>query len=211
MNVEPKGAGVEIPVDDYVLDLLRLFGLLDKYESAKDAEAKGKVLAAAWRQIWETPPAFARGISKLSGKRLELDVCAEAHTKKAPYYFGPGSAHPDAFAVTSWSSYVLVHGAGWCNPPFNDIPRWSARLLEESKHAPFFLLVPPRTDQRWWHALKAHPEAFRTDILGRPKFLPPKGVKASTPGGGGVVWASGWPHRVLPPSRSKDEIRAAGA
>lgn len=58
----------------------------------------------------------------------------------------------------------------FCNPPYSDILPWMDKAANEAAHGKtVVLLVPSRTDTRWWHdyAMKATEIRF---IRGRLKF-----------------------------------------
>ena len=66
----------------------------------------------------------------------------------------------------------------FCNPPYSDISRWCRRCYEEwQKGKTVVMLIPSRTDTRWWHdyIMKATEIRF---IKGRLKF---GGSKNSAP------------------------------
>ena len=57
----------------------------------------------------------------------------------------------------------------FCNPPYSHIKEWVQRAYLESTHGTVVLLIPSRTDTRWWHdyVMKASEIRF---IKGRLKF-----------------------------------------
>jgi hypothetical protein len=69
-------------------------------------------------------------------------------------------------------------GSVFCNPPYSEISKWVKRGYEEShKGKTVVMLIPSRTDTKWWHdfVMKAHEIRF---IKGRLKF---GGSKNSAP------------------------------
>lgn len=77
-----------------------------------------------------------------------------------------------------WGSHTYV------NPPYSEIQRWVRKSYEESqKGKTVVMLIPSRTDTRWWHdyCMKAKEIRF---IKGRLKF---GGSKNSAPFPSAVV------------------------
>lgn len=61
-------------------------------------------------------------------------------------------------------------GATFCNPPYSEISSWVQKAYSESqKGKTVVLLIPSRTDTKWWHEhiMKAQEIRF---IKGRLKF-----------------------------------------
>src|SRR4051812_2767037 len=74
--------------------------------------------------------------------------------------------------VSEWGSCSYV------NPPFKDIARWVKKAWDESqKGKTVVLLIPARTDTRWWHeyCMKASEIRF---LKGRIKY---EGAKFNAP------------------------------
>lgn len=115
----------------------------------------------ASREDWETPDSI---FSPLDAEfRFELDVCASQATAKSVYYFTEqcnGLARP-------WAPRVV-----WCNPPYGrEIPQWVAKAREEAtKGATVVMLIPSRTDTRWWHD-HVQGRAEVRFVRGRIKFV----------------------------------------
>lgn len=164
------------------------------------------------RQRWATPAAFVRGVSRMLARAVDLDVCAEAHTAKAPRWFGPGSEiAEDAFDAPPWWQHLYSPGGvSWDNPPFCNIGPFVVRHLSEierTRSARALVLVPPRTDTRWWAALANHRQAGLHAITGRVRFEPPNGVKPSSPPGGVVLWTIGLRGELPPVLDLADVLR----
>lgn len=63
-----------------------------------------------------------------------------------------------------WGSPVF------CNPPYSDLKSWTKKAFDEANHGKtVVLLIPSRTDTRWWHdyVMKATEIRF---LKGRLKF-----------------------------------------
>ena len=147
------------------------------------------------RDCWATPPAFVRGVAARLRVTFALDVCCFAHTAKAPHFF---TAAEDGL-VQPWS------GVAWCNPPFSKggsewnghqgIAAWAMKARHEADAgcAQTCLLAPSdlRTDDR--KALCGCD--VRVSVLRRVHFLPPPGVKKSSPNFGVDLYLFGeWPN-----------------
>jgi len=57
----------------------------------------------------------------------------------------------------------------FCNPPYSHIAQWVKKAYDEAQFGIVVLLIPSRTDTRWWHdyVMKAKEIRF---IKGRLKF-----------------------------------------
>jgi hypothetical protein len=88
----------------------------------------------------------------------------------------------------TWINYST-----FINPPYSQIKTWTYKALEEFKNRvetynatgikpePIVLLVPARTDTRWFHTLADHPYAKVIFIKGRLQFDKSKKSKAPFP------------------------------
>jgi phage N-6-adenine-methyltransferase len=98
------------------------------------------------RQDWGTPQSF---IDWLEGafEELTLDAAASDTNHKAPKWFTAEQNGLDQ----SWANEVV-----WVNPPFGkggaSLSSWAAKCAKERKRAKaIFLLIPARTETRYWH------------------------------------------------------------
>lgn len=57
----------------------------------------------------------------------------------------------------------------FCNPPYSDIGTWVKKAYEEGRIGTVVMLIPSRTDTRWWHAYVMKAKEIRF-IKGRLKF-----------------------------------------
>ena len=90
---------------------------------------------------WETPQDFFDRLDKEFG--FDLDACALPENAKCPRYYTPeqdGLSQP-------WKGTV------WCNPPYGrQIGRWVEKAgLSAAEGATVVMLLPARTDTRWFH------------------------------------------------------------
>ncbi len=93
------------------------------------------------RQDWQTPQSFFDHWDDKYG--FDLDAAASFDNRKCDRYF---DEEDDALSQP-WEGTV------WCNPPYsNQIGKWIRKGYEEAqKGATVVMLVPARTDTRWWH------------------------------------------------------------
>lgn len=136
------------------------------------------------RQRWATPRELIEAVESWVGP-LDLDACAESDTAKAPRWYGPGSPLGEDGLTAPWL------GTTWCNPPYDNIEPWVERAVDHARAAPThraLLLVPPRTEQRWWHRLTGTPVAHLRVLRPRVAFAAPAGIIARTPSFPVVIW-----------------------
>ena len=91
-----------------------------------------KGMMSSLRPDWKTPKALY----------AQLD-------KEFWFDFDPCPPNPTFDGLTcEWS-----HGANYVNPPYGrEIPKWTAKAVQEwKKGKTIVMLVPSRTDTRWWH------------------------------------------------------------
>ena len=119
------------------------------------------------KQDWATPDELYERLDRIY--KFDLDVAASRDNTRCPAYF---DASTDGLAQP-WRGRV------WCNPPYGrSIGAWVTKAAVEARISAtlIVMLVPARTDTRWWH------EATRTArgefLRGRLRF---KGAPASAP------------------------------
>ena len=93
---------------------------------------------------------------------FDLDPCATAENAKCQKYY---AAEDDGLKF-SWGGYRV-----FCNPPYSKIQTWVRKCYEESlkPSTTVVLLIPSRTDTRWFHNYIYHRAEIRF-IKGRIKF-----------------------------------------
>ena len=117
--------------------------------------------------LWETPQDL---FDKLNAEfRFTLDVCATADNAKCLRYYTPeqdGLSQP-------WEGIV------WCNPPYGrSVGAWVQKAaLSALAGAIVVMLLPARTDTRWFHRWIYRRAEIRF-LSGRLKF---GGAKNSAP------------------------------
>lgn len=118
---------------------------------------------------WATPQDF---FDKLNEEfKFTLDPCATKENAKCSTFF---TKEQDGLAQ-EWGGYTV-----FCNPPYGrQIKDWVKKSSDESKNsaATVVLLVPARTDTKWFHEY-VYGKAEVRFIKGRLKF---GGCKDSAP------------------------------
>lgn len=108
---------------------------------------------------WETPQDL---FDELDAEfHFDLDVCALPENAKCPDYYTP---EQDGLSQ-SWD------GTCWCNPPYGrQIGKWVRKgLLSSFDGATVVMLLPARTDTRWFHDYILNRAEVRF-LRGRLKF-----------------------------------------
>lgn len=92
--------------------------------------------------LWSTPDGLFRELDKEF--EFAVDVCALPENAKCPKFFTP----EDDGLLQDW------FGVAWCNPPYgNRIGDWVEKAYRESFNGvTTVLLLPVRTDTRWFHS-----------------------------------------------------------
>jgi phage N-6-adenine-methyltransferase len=91
---------------------------------------------------WETPETI---FNKLNQRyKFTLDPCASVHNAKCTKYF----TKEDDGLAKSWKDQVV-----FVNPPYSNVKEWVAKSHQEatSNGATVVMLIPSRTDTRYWH------------------------------------------------------------
>lgn len=125
------------------------------------------VLFSSATSEWETPQDL---FDQMNDEfHFDVDACATPQNAKCDLYY---TAADDGLAEP-W------RGVCWCNPPYGrDVGRWVAKAAESAREgAVVVMLLPARTDTRWFHDYIYHRAEVRF-IRGRLKF---GGSKNSAP------------------------------
>ena len=111
--------------------------------------------------LWATPQNFFDKWNSIYN--FELDACANEENKKCIRYFN----EEQNGLVQDWGGARV-----WCNPPYGrQIGFWVKKAYEESlKGSLVVMLLPSRTDTRWWHEYVIDKQAEVVFIKGRLKF-----------------------------------------
>ena len=127
-----------------------------------------EVMFSSKTDLWETPQEFFDKLDKEF--HFNLDVCALPENAKCARYYTPeqdGLHQP-------WDGIV------WCNPPYGrEIGKWVERAYCSAVEggAIVVMLLPARTDTRWFHEY-IYGKAEIRFVRGRLKF---GGSKNSAP------------------------------
>lgn len=101
-----------------------------------------KACLSSDRNTWETPQEF---FNQLNDEfHFTLDACASDTNHKCDKYY----TENDNGLLQSWENEVV-----FCNPPYGrtDTGRWVEKCDRESRHATVVMLIPARTDTKWFH------------------------------------------------------------
>lgn len=127
-----------------------------------------EVMFSSRSEMWETPQDF---FDKLNEEfHFTLDACATSENTKCEKFYSPeidGLSQP-------WDGIV------WCNPPYGrQIGNWVERasVSSEERGTTVVMLLPVRTDTKWFHAY-IYGKAEIRFVKGRLKF---GGSKNSAP------------------------------
>jgi len=100
---------------------------------------------------------------------FKVDAAASQYNFKAPIWYGldhPNPRHRNGLGG-AWSSHG---GAIWLNPPYGRIlSEWVSKAHIESKYQTLVMLLPARTDTKWFHEY-LYPRCEIRFIKGRLKF-----------------------------------------
>ena len=112
--------------------------------------------------MWATPQEF---FDKLNAEfRFNLDPCALPGNAKCEKYYTP----EDDGLLQDWGGHVV-----FCNPPYGrKIYAWVRKCSEESRKpgTQVVMLIPARTDTRYFHEFIYHKAKEVRFLKGRLKF-----------------------------------------
>ena len=110
-------------------------------------------------QEWETPADLFKELDKKY--HFTLDPCSTDQNAKCNKHY----TKRDNGLKKSWQGETV-----FCNPPYGrDIKDWVKKCYEESRHAKIVMLIPARTDTRWFHEY-IYQKAEIIFLKGRIKF-----------------------------------------
>ena len=98
---------------------------------------------------WSTPRDFYEPLRREFD--LIVDATAQRHNALCPDYFGPDNhRNPDAL-IADWHQFGSLSRI-WCNPPYSKCREFVAKAAAERLRGVLtVMLVPSRTDTRWFH------------------------------------------------------------
>lgn len=116
-----------------------------------------EVLFSSKTEEWATPQDFFDDLN--NEFNFTLDVCADDNNHKCQKYF----TKSDDGLKMNWGGQTV-----WCNPPYGrQISSWVEKCANHNGTA--VMLLPARTDTRWFHDYIYHKAEIRF-IKGRLKF-----------------------------------------
>ena len=113
---------------------------------------------------WETPQDLYDELDREF--HFTLDPCCSEENRKCTKYF----TKAENGLMQSWGGQTV-----FCNPPYSQAAQWVEKAAGEN--ATTVMLLPARTDTRWFHEYIYHHAEIRF-IKGRLKF---SGAKNSAP------------------------------
>ena len=116
------------------------------------------------RQDWGTPRAFLEWLETDRSWTPNLDAAASIRNAKAPHFF----TEDDDSLSKDWFGDV------WLNTPFgNELPKFMKKCAEQIKRKEVWsimVLIPARTDTKWFHEI-VMPHAYLIYLIkGRFNF-----------------------------------------
>lgn len=123
-------------------------------------EVDTAVLFRSSNDEWATPQDVFDALN--DEFHFTLDPCATSENRKCEKYF----TKADDGLKMNWGGYRV-----FCNPPYSKIATWVEKAYSESKKpgTVVVLLIPSRTDTRWFHNF-IYGKAEIRFIKGRLKF-----------------------------------------
>ena len=108
---------------------------------------------------WSTPAALFSALDKEFS--FTLDPCAAPENAKTERYY---TAQQNGLSM-AWENERV-----FCNPPYSKIKEWVKKCADEATRADLVvMLIPARTDTRWFHEFIYHKAEIRF-IKGRVQF-----------------------------------------
>lgn len=119
-----------------------------------------KILFSSKSDEWETPQDVFDSLN--AEFDFDLDPCATSENHKCDRYF----TQEQNGLVQNWGGCTV-----FCNPPYSNIARWVEKAFREGlkDKTTVVLLIPARTDTRYFHDFILHRSEIRF-LRGRLKF-----------------------------------------
>ena len=138
-----------------------------------------KALLTSKKQNWETPPEVFEPLNKEFN--FTLDPCAEKHTAKCEKYYTVN----ENGLFQDWQGETV-----FVNPPYGrHLTKWIAKsyLESEKENTLVVMLIPSRTDTKYFHdIIKPFSSEIRF-LRGRIKFLAAGKRKLAAPFGSMII------------------------
>jgi len=132
------------------------------------------VLFSKGKDDWRTPDEVWGPLDEEF--RFDTDVAADPTNTLCLRWLGPGSPNPNALTA-NWRALGIK--VAWCNPPYSLKGLFAAKAMQEAINGvTTVMLLPARTDTKWFHEFvwnrEKHRPWLRTELRfykGRIKFL----------------------------------------
>lgn len=121
-----------------------------------------KALFSSDNEVWSTPQFFYDELNKEFG--FNLDPCANSENAKCDKYF----TKEQNGLIQDWGGYTV-----FCNPPYGrKISDWVEKCYKEAQkpNTSVVMLIPARTDTKYFHEFIYHKVEEIRFIKGRLKF-----------------------------------------
>ena len=120
-----------------------------------------KLMFSSKSDMWGTPTTFFEKLNRTY--KFTLDACANKENRKCEKYY---TIEDDGLSK-SWRNEVV-----FVNPPYSDVGKWVAKAYYESTNngATVVMLIPSRTDTKYWHDYIMYAANKIYFIKGRLKF-----------------------------------------
>lgn len=102
-----------------------------------------KVVFSSGKDDWRTPPDLFAALD--AEFHFTVDAAANAENHLCERWWGPGGEIDDALA-TRWHKETC-----WLNPPYSRVAAFVSIADFWLPWARTVMLIPARTDTRWWH------------------------------------------------------------
>lgn len=106
---------------------------------------------------WATPKEFFKELDRQY--HFTVDVCADRTNARCDKYYTQRTNG----LLQDWTGETV-----WCNPPYSDVRAWAYKCLHSNARV-CVMLVPARTDTKWFHDF-CYGRAELVFIKGRLKF-----------------------------------------
>jgi phage N-6-adenine-methyltransferase len=130
-----------------------------------------KGMTSSSKQNWRTPPALFKWVEDYLDIRFTLDVAADDENHLCPLYMTKEhSALEQSWGHDSLGNRMNV----WCNPPYNLVKEFCSKAVEEVESNNVdvaILLIPARTDTKWFHDIILPNASNVWFIKGRINFI----------------------------------------
>lgn len=101
-------------------------------------------LFSSGKDDWQTPPLLFTQLHQEFD--FTIDGAASEGNHLLPRWYGPGSTITEDALTVDWHNERL-----FINPPYSQVAAFVEKASNEKHHAFCALLIPARTDTRYWH------------------------------------------------------------